>query len=117
VQQKLQTAGYDIAVGTVDKFQGQQAAVVFYSMATSSGDDVPRDIAFLFEQNRLNVAVSRARAMTVLVCSPRLLDVACSTPDQMALVNFLCAYVEKSTLPERPGVSAAANASAALLNG
>lgn len=117
IQQKLRSAGFDIAVGTVDKFQGLQAAVVFYSMATSSGDDVPRDIAFLFEQNRFNVAISRARAMTVLVCSPRLLDVACSTAEQMALVNFLGAYIEKSTLPERPGVSAAVSASAALLSG
>jgi predicted RecB family nuclease len=117
IEQKLREAGLETAVGTVDKFQGQQAAVVFYSMATSSGDDVPRDLGFLFEQNRLNVAVSRARAMSVVVCSPRLLDVACHTPEQMALVNFLCAYVEKSTLPGRPGFSAAASASAALLSG
>lgn len=92
----------DVEVGTVDKFQGREAAVVFYSMATSSGEDVPRDMEFLFERNRFNVAVSRARALSVLVCSPRLLDVACRTPEQMALANLLCAFVEQaSASPEQ----------------
>jgi predicted RecB family nuclease len=96
IARKLDAAGIAVQVGTVDKFQGQEAAVVFYSMATSSGDDVPRDLEFLFERNRLNVAVSRARAMSVLVCSPRLLDVDCRTPEQMALVNLLCAFAEEA---------------------
>jgi uncharacterized protein len=94
IARKLAEAGLDVRVGTVDKFQGQEAAVVFYSMATSSGEDVPRDIQFLFERNRFNVAISRARAASVLVCSPRLLDVDCRTPEQMALVNLLCAFAE-----------------------
>lgn len=85
-----------VEVGTVDKFQGREAAVVFYSMATSSGEDVPRDIEFLFERNRFNVAISRARALSVLACSPRLLDVACRTPEQMALANILCAFVQRA---------------------
>ncbi len=101
IERKLRDAGLYIAVGTVDKFQGQEAAVVLYSMATSSGEDVPRDVGFLFEQNRFNVAVSRARAMSVLVCSPRLLDVACSSPEQMMMINVLCSYVERSGVPER----------------
>ncbi len=101
IERRLRDAGLRVAVGTVDKFQGQEAAVVFYSMATSSGDDVPRDLNFLFEQNRFNVAVSRARAMSVLVCSPRLLDVSCHTPEQMTMINFLCAYVERSDSPQR----------------
>ncbi len=96
ISSKLHDAGLDIRVGTVDKFQGQEAAVVFYSMATSSGEDVPRDVEFLFERNRFNVAISRARAASVLVCSPRLLDFPCRTPEQMALVNLLCAYVERA---------------------
>ncbi len=96
IERRLRDAGFSVPVGTVDKFQGQEAAVVFYSMATSSGDDVPRDLQFLFEQNRFNVAVSRARALSVLVSSPQLLDVACNSPQQMALINFLCAYVERS---------------------
>ncbi|HEY8164058.1 MAG TPA: TM0106 family RecB-like putative nuclease, partial [Gemmatimonadaceae bacterium] len=84
----------NVPVGTVDKFQGRQAEVVFFSMTTSSGDDLPRDIDFLFSRNRLNVAVSRARCLAVVVASPRLLDVACNTPAQMQLVNALCRFVE-----------------------
>ncbi|HWL64252.1 MAG TPA: TM0106 family RecB-like putative nuclease [Steroidobacteraceae bacterium] len=77
-------------VGTVDKFQGQEAAVVIVSMATSSGDYLPRDIEFLYSRNRLNVALSRAKCLAILVASPRLLDVECSTEGQIRLVNTLC---------------------------
>ncbi|MFY9738118.1 MAG: TM0106 family RecB-like putative nuclease [Candidatus Cybelea sp.] len=93
---KLASAGLAVRVGTVDKFQGQEAAVVFYSMASSSGDDMPRDMEFLFERNRFNVAISRARAVSVLVCSPRLLDISCRSPEEMALANLLCAFVERA---------------------
>jgi uncharacterized protein len=89
-----------IAVGTVDKFQGQEAAVVFYSMATSSSDDLPRDLSFLFEKNRFNVAVSRAQALSVLVCSPKLLEVRCQTPQEMLLANLLCGFVERADLAQ-----------------
>lgn len=85
-----------VEVGTVDKFQGREAAVVFFSMATSSGDDLPRGIEFLFDRNRLNVAVSRARCLSVLVASPRLLDVRCATSTQMSDVNALCQFVEST---------------------
>jgi uncharacterized protein len=81
-------------VGTVDKFQGQEAAVVIFSMATSSADEMPRNLEFLFSLNRLNVAISRARALAVLVCSPELFRVRCRTPQQMRLVNALCLLVE-----------------------
>lgn len=77
-------------VGTVDKFQGQEAAVVIVSMATSSGDELPRDIEFLYSKNRLNVAISRAQCLALVVCSPNLMSVKCKTPEQMALVNTLC---------------------------
>lgn len=77
-------------VGTVDKFQGQEAEVVLVSMTTSSGEYLPRDIEFLYNKNRLNVAVSRAKCLAVVVANPRLLDVDCKTPEQMALVNTLC---------------------------
>jgi uncharacterized protein len=77
-------------VGTVDRFQGQEAAVVLISMATSSGDDLPRQIEFLYSRNRLNVAISRARCLAVIVASPRLLETSCSTIEQMWLVNALC---------------------------
>ena len=83
-----------IEVGTVDKFQGREAAVVFFSMATSSGEDVPRNAEFLYSRNRLNVAVSRAKCLAVLVASPALLTVRCRTVDQMRLVNALCRFVE-----------------------
>jgi uncharacterized protein len=83
-----------IRIGTVDKFQGQQAAVVFYSMASSGGEDVPRGIEFLFSRNRLNVAISRAKCLAYLVCSPRLLEVNCRTVEQMRLANALCRLVE-----------------------
>src|SRR5207248_824346 len=72
-------------VGTVDRFQGQQAAAVLISMATSSGDDLPRQIEFLFSRNRLNVAISRARCYAAVVASPRLLETSCSTIEQMRL--------------------------------
>lgn len=99
ILERLRVAGFgDVAVGTVDKFQGQEAPVVFYSMATSSDDDLPRDMAFLFDRNRFNVAISRAQCASVLVASPALLDVLCRNPEQMLLVNLLCAFVEEASL-------------------
>jgi uncharacterized protein len=83
-------------VGTVDKFQGQEAPVVFFSMTSSSGEDVPRGMDFLFSRNRLNVAVSRAQALAVIVCSPRLLWARCNTVEQMQMVNALCAFAEEA---------------------
>jgi uncharacterized protein len=83
-----------VRIGTVDKFQGQQAPVVFYSTASSSGAEIPRGLEFLFSRNRLNVAISRAQCLAYLVGSPRLLDVRCRTVEQMRLVNALCRLVE-----------------------
>ena len=83
-----------VRVGTVDKFQGQEADVVVYSMASSSGEDVPRGLEFLLSRNRLNVAISRARCLAYLVCSPRLLEVNARTIPQMRLANALCRFVE-----------------------
>lgn len=77
-------------VGTVDRFQGQEAPVCLISMATSAQEDMPRDIAFLFSLNRLNVALSRAQAVAAVFCSPRLLDVACTTLGEVRQVNALC---------------------------
>jgi uncharacterized protein len=81
-------------VGTVDKFQGQEAPVVIYSMATSTADDVPRGMEFLYDLHRFNVAVSRAQAVSVVVCSAVLLRAACPTPKQIRLVSALCRYGE-----------------------
>jgi uncharacterized protein len=81
-------------VGTVDKFQGQEAPVVIYSMATSRPEDAPRGMEFLYSLNRLNVATSRAKCAVFLVASPRLFDPECHTPRQMKLANALCRYRE-----------------------
>ncbi len=81
-------------VGTVDKFQGQEAPVVIYSMATSTPEDAPRGMEFLYSSNRLNVATSRAQCVTVLVASPALFQVQCKTPRQMQLANAFCRYLE-----------------------
>ena len=78
----------------MDKFQGQQATVVFFSMASSSGEQVPRGLEFLFSRNRLNVGVSRARCLAYVVASPRLLEADCKTVEQMKLLNALCRFVE-----------------------
>ena len=83
-----------VRVGTVDRFQGQQAPVVFYAMTCSSGEDVPRGVDFLFDAHRFNVAISRAQCLAVLVHSPRLLDADCHTLETMALVDGACRYVE-----------------------
>lgn len=85
-------------VGTVDKFQGQEAPVVIFSMATSTGEDISRGMSFLFSQNRLNVALSRAQALAVVVCSPDLLTARCATVDDMRLVNLLCEVAQSAGL-------------------
>ncbi len=81
----------DIKVGTVDKFQGGEAPIVFFSMATSSDEDLPRDKEFLFSRNRLNVAISRAQCVALLVANPELLNTRATTIEQMKLVSTLCA--------------------------
>jgi uncharacterized protein len=83
-----------VRVGTVDKFQGQEAPVVFVSLASSSAEDAPRGIGFAFDRHRVNVATSRAQCRVVLVCAPRLLDADCKTVEQMRLVNAVCRFAE-----------------------
>ena len=86
-----------VRVGTVDRFQGQQAPVVFFAMTCSAGEDVPRGIDFLFDAHRLNVAISRAQCLAVLVHSPRLLDADCTSLEAMALVDGACRFLELAT--------------------
>jgi uncharacterized protein len=86
----------DANVGTVDKFQGQEAAVLIYSMTTSTPEDAPRGMEFLYNLNRFNVATSRARCACIVVGSPRLFFPECRTPRQMELANVLCRYAEMS---------------------
>lgn len=85
-------------VGTVDKFQGQEAPVVIYSMATSSPEDAPRGMGFLYNPNRFNVATSRARCVCILVAAPRLFEPDCRTPNQMRWANGLCRFGELATV-------------------
>ncbi|HET6932345.1 MAG TPA: TM0106 family RecB-like putative nuclease [Candidatus Acidoferrum sp.] len=85
-------------IGTVDKFQGQQAPVVIYSMTTSTPEDAPRGMEFLYSLNRLNVAVSRAQCVAAIVASPALFQVECKTPRQIQLANALCRYLEMTRL-------------------
>jgi predicted RecB family nuclease len=81
-------------VGTVDKFQGQEAPIAIYSTATSSHADAPRGMEFLYSLNRLNVATSRAKCLSIMVGSPRLFEAECRTPRQMQLANAFCRYLE-----------------------
>lgn len=83
-----------VAVGTVDRFQGQEAPVVFYAMTCSAGEEVPRGLGFLFDKNRLNVAVSRAQCLAVLVYSAQLLNADCKTLEAMELLDGVCRFVE-----------------------
>jgi hypothetical protein len=84
-------------IGTVDKFQGQEAPIVIYSMTTSTHADAPRGMNFLYSLNRLNVATSRAKALSVLVCSPALFEPECKTPEHMGMANAFCRYLELAT--------------------
>jgi uncharacterized protein len=87
-------------VGTVDKFQGQEAPVAIYSLTTSAPEDAPRGMEFLYSLNRLNVATSRAMSAVIVVGSPKLFEPECRSPRQMQLANALCAYREMAdTLP------------------
>jgi len=88
----------NLRIGTVDKFQGQEAPVVIYSLTTSSPEDAPRGMEFLYSLNRLNVATSRAMSNVILVGSPRLMQPDCKSPRQMQLANALCRYVEMATI-------------------
>src|SRR5690606_35977745 len=81
-------------VGTVDKFQGQEAPIVIYSMTTSSAAEAPRGMSFLYSPHRLNVATSRALCLAVVVASPALFQPECRTPAQMRLANAFCRFAE-----------------------
>ena len=84
----------DVQIGTVDKFQGQEAPIVIYSVATSSPQDAPRGMEFLYSPNRINVAVSRAKALFILVATDKIYEPDCKNPAQIKLANPLCRYRE-----------------------
>jgi predicted RecB family nuclease len=85
-------------IGTVDKFQGQEAPIVIYSMTTSTHTDAPRGMNFLYSLKRLNVAISRARCVSILVSSPAIFEAECRTPEQIEMANAFCRYLELATL-------------------
>lgn len=87
-----------ISIGTVDKFQGQEAAVVIYSLTTSTPEEAPRGMEFLYSLNRFNVATSRAMSNVIVVGNPRLFEPECRTPRQMQLANALCRYREMANV-------------------
>jgi len=86
-------------VDTVDKFQGQEAPIVIYSLATSTPEEAPRGMEFLYSPNRLNVAVSRARCNAILVANPALFEPECKTPKQIRLANAFCRAMEQASAP------------------
>lgn len=97
----IQQKGIEHENAYVDKFQGQEAPVVIYSMASSSAEDAPRGLSFLYNPNRMNVATSRAKCICILVATHKLFEVECNTIDQMKWVNGFCYYREMSkTLSE-----------------
>ena len=87
-----QALGDNARVGTVDKFQGQEAPVVIVSMACSFGGDAPRGTRFLFDRNRFNVAVSRAQCLAIMVCSPRLMEIPSLASDDLARLDFFARF-------------------------
>jgi uncharacterized protein len=92
-------------VGTVDKFQGQEAPVSIYSMTSSDPELAPRGMDFLYSRHRLNVATSRARCVAVVALSPELLRVRARNPEQMRLANALCRLAELATRPAAGSVA------------
>ena len=90
VRQLQKELGEFARVGTVDKFQGQQAPVVLISMCSSTIEDSPRGAEFLFNANRLNVAISRAKALAVVVANPHLAEVRGKSIREMEQANLFC---------------------------
>lgn len=87
---------HEMSIGTVDKFQGQEAPIIIFSMASSSAKDAPRGMEFLFSPNRFNVAVSRARAVFIMVGNPVILEPDCNSPHQVKLANAFCLFAERA---------------------
>lgn len=98
LKSRLRGAGFsDIRVGTVDKFQGQEAPVVFVSMVTSSSEDLPRGIEFLLSPNRLNVAISRAQWACFILRSPHLAIMEPTSPDGMVMLGKFVTLCKNET--------------------
>lgn len=83
-----------VQVGTVDKFQGREAYIVFFATAASNPEEASRGVSFIFDRQRFNVAISRARALAVLVGSPDLLAHRCSSVEDVRVANGVCRFIE-----------------------
>ena len=102
----LQRALPGMRIGTVDKFQGQEAAVVIFSVTSSSREDAPRGMRFLYDPHRFNVATSRAHSVVIVVGSPHVFAPDCHTPEQMRWANGLCRFREMAgVVHEQPPFS------------
>ena len=88
-------------VGTVDKFQGQEAPVAIHSLTASSGDEAPRGLSFLLEPNRLNVAISRAQCLSIVVGSPGLASSVANTVAEVEQINRLCEVTRRNEVEHR----------------
>jgi hypothetical protein len=93
LQQRL---GKRARVGTVDKFQGQEAPVAIHSLTASDGDGAPRGLGFLLEPNRLNVAISRAQCLSIVVGSPGLTTGVANTVEEAEQINRLCRIIQSA---------------------
>lgn len=98
IRQLKKDLGNDARIGTVDKFQGQEAAVAIYSMTSSDKESIPRGLDFLFSKNRLNVGVSRAKCLAIIVASPELGKIECDKVEDMALLNFYIKLISKNSI-------------------
>lgn len=94
VNKLKQALGSDAKVGSVDKFQGQEAPVVFFSMCSSDANDSPRGMDFLFDKNRINVAISRAKSLAIVVGNPKLVNSYASNIQQQVKINTFCQLVQ-----------------------
>jgi len=90
----LKEAIPNVEIGTVDKFQGQESPIILYSVASSSPSDAPRGMDFLYSPNRLNVAISRAKVLFIMVASPAIFEAECKSPKEMKLANAFCRFRE-----------------------
>lgn len=98
-----------LRVASVVKFQVQEAPVVIYSMASSSAEECPWGMDFLFNRNRTNVAISRVKALAIVVASPELVHVHCSGVEQMSLANLFCRVIQEGSSASPTGAAAASS--------
>tara|TARA_B110000114_G_C14811125_1_gene284746 strand:+ start:65 stop:454 length:390 start_codon:yes stop_codon:yes gene_type:complete len=95
---KKTALGEQAKIGSVDKFQGQEAPVVILSMCASDASESPRGMDFLLDKNRLNVAISRAQSLAIVVGNPNLSQTQVNRVDQLKLVNLFSQVVLRALI-------------------